>query len=58
MSQVKKFSAAAIGASLATIAVWLSDAFAGVKVPPEVATAFGGLITYLASFLIPDDVEE
>lgn len=55
---MRKFSAAAIGGSLATITVWLINVFSGVTVPGEVAAALGALLTYGASAIIPDRVEE
>lgn len=58
-----KFSAAAIGASLATVIVWTVNQWLavnthGIIVPGEVASAFGGLLTYAASAIIPDDKED
>lgn len=54
---VKKLSAAGIGIPVAAVAVWASQAFAGVDVPSEIAAAFGAICTFVASVLIPDEKE-
>ena len=55
---MKKLSAAAIGVPLAVVLVWAFETYMKTPVPSEVAAAFGGVLTFLASVLIPDGVEE
>lgn len=38
-----------IGASIATVITWLSTAFIGVPVPPEVAVAISGIVLMVIS---------
>lgn len=55
---VKKLSAAAIGGPLGVVVVWGIGAFATVEVPPEVGAAIGAVLTFIASLLIPDEIED
>jgi hypothetical protein len=54
----KKLSAAAIGVPLAVVVAWAFEASSAVKVPAEVAAAFGALCTFIASVCIPDSKED
>ena len=54
---MKKLSAAAIGVPLAVLIVWGFEVFSAIKVPSEVAAAFGAVCTFLSSVLIPDEKE-
>lgn len=54
----KKLSAAAVGIPLAVILAWVLETAVGVTMPGEVAGAVGGLCTFVASVLIPDEMEE
>ena len=54
---MKKLSAAAIGIPFAIVTAWGFEAATGLKVPAEVAAAFGAVCTFVASVLIPDDQE-
>jgi hypothetical protein len=54
---MKKLSAAAIGVPLAVLIAWGFETVSGIKVPAEVAAAFGAVCTFVASVAIPDDRE-
>ena len=54
----KKFNAAIIGASCSVLLLWALEAFGSVTAPNDVGAALGAILTYAASFIIPDDVEE
>lgn len=54
----KKLSAAAIGMPLAVVVVYGIEIAATLTVPGEVGAALGGVFTFVASVLIPDNVEE
>jgi hypothetical protein len=54
----KKLSAAAIGAPLGVVAVWGFSAATSVAVPAEVAVSLGAVLTFVASVIIPDTIEE
>lgn len=53
----KKLSAAGAGVPLAMIVAFCIEEFAQVKIPAEIAAAGGALFTWVASLLIPDDME-
>lgn len=46
-----------VGMALASIAVWASDAFGGVKIPAEIAVAIGTVVSVVVSLLTPDAME-
>ena len=56
-STSKKLSAAAIGGPLGVVVVWGIAAISGMVVPAEVGAAFGAVLTFVASVLIPDNIE-
>ncbi len=58
MNTGKKLSAAAIGTPLGIVAVWGFSAATGVTVPAEVGVALGAVLTFIASVVIPDAIEE
>lgn len=53
----KKIVPQVVGMALASIAVWASDSFGGVKVPPEIAVAIGTVVSVAVSLITPDDLE-
>jgi hypothetical protein len=53
----KKYSAGAIGGSLAVIGVWILKEFYNIIMPGEIVAAFGALLTTVVSILIPDNLE-
>jgi hypothetical protein len=57
-STTKKISAALLGGSVSIIAVWAVGEFSGIDIPAEVASAFSTLCSLIASWLIPDEIEE
>lgn len=57
-SNVKKLSAAGIGVPLGIVTVWVFELVAGITAPGEVAAAWGAVLTWVASVLIPDHKEE
>ena len=57
-STAKKLSAASIGTPLGIVIVWGFSAATAVEVPAEVGVAVGGVLTFFASVLIPDPIEE
>lgn len=54
----KKLSAASIGTPLGIVIVWGFATATGLQVPAEVGVAVGAVLTFVASVLIPDDIEE
>lgn len=48
----RKVTAAALGAALATIAVWAAHAFAGVDVPPGVEGALAVVLGFVCGYLV------
>lgn len=46
--------AGAIGVPAGVIIAWALTEFAGVDVPETVAVAFGGFISTLAAYLVPE----
>lgn len=54
----KKLSAAAIGTPLGIVIVWGFAVATGLVVPAEVGVALGAVFTFIASVVIPDEVEE
>lgn len=57
-STSKKLSAAAIGGPLGVVVVWAVSAFSGLVIPAEIGAAFGAVLTFVASVLIPDEIED
>lgn len=53
----KKIAPQLLGAALGAISVWAADAFAGVKIPAEIAVAIGTVISVLVSIATPDSME-
>jgi len=47
----------AIGIPLGIIVVWLIQTVAKMQVPAEVGAAIGSIMSFAASYLIPDKVE-
>lgn len=45
--------AGAIGIPAGIIIAWALTEFAGVDVPETVAVAFGGVVSFLAAYLLP-----
>ena len=54
----KKISLQAAGAALAAITVWLIHGFTPLKVPPEVAVAFGTVYSVAVAYFTPDEKED
>jgi len=46
-----KVGGGSIGALVATVVLWILSTYAGVKPPPEVATAFCGILVFAAGYL-------
>jgi hypothetical protein len=49
----RKVGAAGVGGMAAVILVWVAGLL-GLDVPPEVATAFAGLLAFGAGYLVPE----
>lgn len=58
MTTPRKLSAAMIGAPVAIVTTWGFTTYTGIPVPAEVGAALGGIFTFVASVLIPDEKEE
>lgn len=54
----KKISAQIAGGALASIVVWLINAFSGVQVPAEVAVAFGTVFAIVVTLIVPGKMED
>jgi len=52
----RKVTAAGAGVSIATIAVWAANEFAGVHIPPFVAVAVSGLFSTLLAYFVRERV--
>lgn len=46
--------AGAIGVPAGVVIAWALTEFAGVDVPETVATAFGGVVSFAAAYLLPE----
>lgn len=46
--------AGAIGVPTGIVIAWILTTFVGVDVPETVATAFGGIVSFAAAYLLPD----
>ncbi len=54
----KKFSAAALGGFLSVIGLYVAGLGWGLEPPAEVGAAVAGVLTFLVSLALPDDMEE
>ena len=50
----RKVTVGALAGALASLAVWIADAFAGIKVPAEQAVALSTLLTFVVAYFVKD----
>lgn len=56
-SSIRKLSAAGIGVPLGVVTIWAFELVSGITAPGEVAAAWGAMLVWIASVLIPDHKE-
>lgn len=54
MKPTNKVTAGALAGAIVGIATWAADAFAGVKVPAEVAVSMSVVVTFAVQWFVPD----
>lgn len=50
----RKVTVGLVAGAFMTIIAWASDAYAGVKIPAEVALAGATVITFILQYMIPN----
>lgn len=54
----RKVVVGGIVSALVAILTWASKAYGHVEVPPEIAVAANGVLSFLASYLVPNATQE